>query len=128
MITAGWRRGDSSKAARFKDRVGERVVDITKQAIKIKGVMWEGILSAHLDVVSMGYGTPFISKSMEDAHEVPGGGHGLEDANSGPIICTTALGLSYRTWKPVSLGSEKEEWKSEVILKPKVLLEATLSL
>ncbi|KAJ3513956.1 hypothetical protein NMY22_g14892 [Coprinellus aureogranulatus] len=129
MCTAGWRpvKGSERSTATFESAVKEKVTGILEKAARIKEVMWEGILSEHLDVMTVGKGRPFTVATMQDAYGVPGSVQSPDQGEGESVVCTTALGLVCRTRKPISPGSEKMEWKLDMILKPKVLLESTLS-
>ena len=123
LVVAGWRPGSSS----LEETLQCKLTEITAKAIKIREVISEGILSAHIELFCFDKGLTFDSQQMQDAYDVPGKGSSAQCYDGESIICTTGLGLRCFTSKSNSTQTRGGERKLEIVLKAKVVTQRTLT-
>lgn len=123
LVVAGWRPGSSS----LEETLQGKLTDITARAIKIREVITEGVLSAHIEIFCFNKGLAFDSQQMQDAYDVPGKGSSAQCYDGEAIICTTGLGLRCLMSKSSSAHSRGSERKREIMLKAKVVTQRTLT-
>ncbi|KAG0708570.1 hypothetical protein DFH29DRAFT_794863 [Suillus ampliporus] len=114
MIAAGCTKNYEDAYREFTMKFGERVSNIVRMAARLNRAMGEEVTSADLWPTHSAAGEKFDTESMKDFDEGSG-------AQSGVVLCTTALGLQ-RSEK-VGHG-EGAEYKTMTLAKPKVALEA----
>ncbi|KAJ2922260.1 hypothetical protein H1R20_g14833, partial [Candolleomyces eurysporus] len=122
MFAVGWRATTPQKTD-FAHRVEEKVGDICANALKVKEIATQKILSADVRLFNHAPGTPYNLATMEDVY---GSGKEPEKANLGqPVLCSTGLGVRYAVMHPPSSGRERS-WN--VILKSKVVLASEVEI
>ncbi|KAG1737857.1 uncharacterized protein EDB91DRAFT_1139489 [Suillus paluster] len=105
MIAAGCTKNYEDAYREFTMKFGERVSNIVRMAARLNRAMGEEVTSADLWPTHSAAGEKFDTETMKDFDEGSG-------AQSGVVLCTTALGL------------QSAEYKAVTLAKPKVALEA----
>ncbi|KAJ8585542.1 hypothetical protein M405DRAFT_745109 [Rhizopogon salebrosus TDB-379] len=114
MIAAGCTKNYEETYREFTMKFGERVSNIVRMAARLNRAMGEEVTSADLWPTHAAAGEKFETESMKDFDEGSG-------AQSGVVLCTTALGLQ----RSEKVGNgEGAEYKTMTLAKPRVALEA----
>ncbi|OJA20124.1 hypothetical protein AZE42_04097 [Rhizopogon vesiculosus] len=114
MIAAGCTKNHEETYREFTMKFGERVSNIVRMAVRLNRAMGEEVTSADLWPTHAAAGEKFDTESMKDFDEGSG-------AQSGVVLCTTALGLQ----RSEKVGNgESAEYKTMTLAKPRVALEA----
>lgn len=114
MIAAGCTKNYEDAYREFTMKFGERVSNIVRMAARLNRAMGEEVTSADLWPTHAAAGERFDTESMKDFDEGSG-------AQSGVVLCTTALGLQ----RSEKVGNgEGAENRTFTLAKPKVALEA----
>ncbi|KAG1869952.1 hypothetical protein F4604DRAFT_1583884 [Suillus subluteus] len=114
MISAGCTKDFKDAYREFTIKFGERVSNIVRMAVRLNRAMGEEVTSADLWPIHAAAGERFDTESMKDFDEWSG-------AQSGVVLCTTALGLQMSE----KVGHEEDAvYKTLILVKPKVALEA----
>lgn len=114
MIAAGCTKNYEDVYRDFTMKFGERVSNIVRMATRLNRAMGEEVTSADLWPTHAAAGERFDTESMKDFDEGSG-------AQSGVVLCTTALGLQ----RSEKVGNgEGAENRMFTLAKPKVALEA----
>lgn len=114
MIAAGCTKNYDDAYREFTMKFGERVSNIVRMAARLNKAMGEEVTSADLWPTHAAAGERFDTESMKDFDEGSG-------AQSGVVLCTTALGLQ----RSEKIGNgEGAENRTFTLAKPKVALEA----
>lgn len=114
MIAAGCTKNYDDAYREFTMKFGERVSNIVRMAARLNKAMGEEVTSADLWPTHAVAGERFDTESMKDFDEGSG-------AQSGVVLCTTALGLQ----RSEKIGNgEGAESRTFTLAKPKVALEA----
>ena len=125
LVVAGWRQ--PARSSTLEAAVLVKISEIIAKAVKIREVVAEGILSTHVEAYTFESGRPFNPEIMQDAYAIPGKSPTVKRDEEDAVVCATSLGLLFRSKKVPSSGSDGGEWKFTFVVKPKVLLESTLS-
>jgi len=114
LVAAGCTKNYEGAYREFTMKFGERVSNIVRMAVRLNRAMGEEVTSADLWPTHAAAGEKFDTESMKDFDEGSG-------AQSGVVLCTTALGLQ----RSEKVGNgESAEYKAMTLAKPRVALEA----
>ncbi|TEB28882.1 hypothetical protein FA13DRAFT_1793723 [Coprinellus micaceus] len=119
VAVGGWQLDPSSKA-KLNQYVREKHSDIQQNALKVRKIAMEGILSSHVEVFRIPTGRCYSSLYMQtrDFEHPP---------DDDDVICQTGLGLRYSRTNSKSHNFNPTQWEQGIILKAKVLLSSTFS-
>lgn len=97
----------------------DRIDAITKSALRLNQVLGEDFVSCDLSIAFIANDTVFDQEAMDDTSE----GHGSRKKVD-RVLCTTGMGLK-RVVKETK--GRRTRFDSEVILKPKIVVESVLA-
>jgi hypothetical protein len=119
VAVGGWQLDPSSKV-KLNQFAREKHSDIQKNALKVRKVALEGILSAHVEVFRIPTRRCYSSLYMQTRDFE----HPSDDDD---VICQTGLGLRYSRTNSGSHNFNPTQWEQGIILKARVLLSSTFS-
>ena len=119
LLVAGCQGTKDQIRDKLTARFSMKVSVLATMALRLNEVVGEEITSCELKAISMPYGVPFSTRTMDDGYD-DGRWHGLA-SESPQVLCTTELGLLKEVKR---YNDGKAGWHRVVLAKPKVALES----